>query len=54
MSVSRSRAMRSTCLHAVANSVSRSFSMRVRKASRIVALVLSLTAMMKGKPNFCV
>ena len=47
----RSSAMRSTCLQAVANSVARSLSSRVRKAARIDALVLSRTAMMKGKPN---
>jgi hypothetical protein len=33
-----------------ANSVSRSLSMRRRKAARMLALVLSRTAMMKGKP----
>ncbi len=48
----RRSAMRSTWAQAVANSVSRSLPRRVRMASRIMALVLSRTAMMKGKPNF--
>src|SRR5690606_13634393 len=49
MSWRRNRAMRSTCWQAVANSVSRSFSMRVWNAARMLALVLSFTAMMNGK-----
>lgn len=44
--------MRSTCLQAVANSSARLFAMRVSNALRMLSLLLSLTAMMKGKPNF--
>ena len=50
----RSSAIRSTWRQASANSVLRSLLMRLWKASRIVALVLSFTAMMKGKPNLLV
>ena len=53
-SARRSSAMRSTWAQAVAISVSRLLPSRVRNASRIEALVLSRTAMMKGKPNFAV
>ena len=42
--------MRSTWAQAVANSVAVSLARRVWKAARMLALVLSRTAMMKGKP----
>ena len=42
--------MRSTCAQAVANSVAVSLDRRVWKACRMEDLVLSRTAMMKGKP----
>src|SRR5690606_8578573 len=49
-SISLSSAIRSTCPQAMANSVAESLAMRRAKASVIEALVLSRTAMMKGKP----
>ena len=53
-SLRRCRAMRSTWAHAVLNSVARSLASRVSKARMMPALSWSLTAMMKGKPNFSV
>ena len=50
----RCQAMRSTCAQASANSVARSLASLRWKAARIEALVLSRTAMMKGKPNLAV
>jgi hypothetical protein len=46
--------MRSTCAQASSNSVARSLPRRRWKAARIEALVLSRTAMMKGKPKVAV
>ena len=54
MSSRRSSAMRSTWRQASANSSSRLFSTRRRKAARMPDLSWSRTAMMKGKPNFAV
>ena len=51
--LSRRYAIRSTCAQAVWNSVIAELPSRASKAARIEALVLSRTAMMKGKPNFC-
>ncbi len=50
MSFRRRAAMRSTCPQAVANSVAVSLAMRAWKAARMLSLVLSRTAMMKGNP----
>ena len=52
MSLSRSAAIRSISANAVFVSTPASLARRVRKAARMSALLLPLTAMMKGKPNF--
>ena len=52
MSLSLSAAIRSISASAVFVSASASLARRVRKAARMSAVLLPLTAMMKGKPNF--
>jgi hypothetical protein len=51
MSLSLSAAMRSISARAVFVSASASLARRLRKAARMSAVLLPLTAMMKGKPN---